>query len=51
MQKMSGQAAPHTPPRGFARRIMAADLRMSEAAPPRAAAMKSAGEQSAGQAS
>src|SRR4030067_1115546 len=51
MHNVSGQTIPHTPPSGLACMISAADRRMSDGVPRRAAMMKSAGEQLAGQAS
>jgi hypothetical protein len=45
MQRVSGQTIPQTPPSGLACMIYAAERRMSEAFPTRAAMMKSAGEQ------
>jgi hypothetical protein len=51
MHNVSGQTIPQTPPSGLACMISAAERRMSEIFPTRAAMMKSAGEQLAGQAS
>jgi hypothetical protein len=50
MQCVSGHTAPHTPPSGFAAMIMPAAREKSCGSPTRTAMMKSAGEQSAGQA-
>ncbi len=50
MHSVSGQTMPHTPPSGLACMISAAERRMSDGLPTRAAMMKSAGEQLTGQA-
>src|SRR5450759_108590 len=51
MQSVSGQTIPQIPPSGFPCMISPAERRMSDGFPIRAAMMKSAGEQWAGQAS
>jgi hypothetical protein len=51
MHNVSEQTIPQTPPSGLACMISAAERRISDAFPTRAAMMKSAGEQLAGQAS